>query len=128
MTIVLYGAIFSFLVCAGDTSPQSELTDDELYDCAKAEPGEYFPAAVTKRLVAGDNPIEVAGDNPIEVAGDNPIKVYREYRGMTQADLARRINISAVYLSQIETGNRGGSPKVISALAKALRVDIDDVI
>ena len=92
--------------------PESELTDEELYDRAKAEPGEYFPAAVTKRLVAGDN----------------PIKVYREYRGMTQADLARRVTISAMYLSQIETGNRGGSTKVMSALAKALRVDIDDVI
>ena len=90
----------------------SKLTDEELYDRAKAEPGEYFPAAVTKRLVAGDN----------------PIKVYREYRGITQADLARRVTISTMYLSQIETGNRGGSTKVISALAKALNVDVDDVI
>jgi DNA-binding XRE family transcriptional regulator len=91
---------------------ESELTDEELYDLTTAEPGEHFPVAVTKRLVAGDN----------------PIKVYREHRGMTQADLARNTNISAMYLSQIETGNRGGSTKVISAIAKALSVDIDDLI
>ena len=92
--------------------PESEMTDEELYDIAKAEPGEFFPADIAKRLVAGDH----------------PVKVYRQYRGMTQADLARSINISAMYLSQIETGNRGGSTKVISAIAKALSVDIEDLI
>ena len=96
----------------GSARDESELTDEEFYDLAKAEPGEYFPAAVTERLVAGNS----------------PIKVYREYRGMTQADLARNVNISAMYLSQIETGNRGGSTKVISAIAKALGVNIDDLI
>ena len=47
---------------------------------------------------------------------------------MTQADLAARAAISAMYLSQIETGKRGGSTKVIAALAKALDVDVGDLI
>ena len=92
--------------------PESELTDEELYDIAKADAGEFFPADVAKRLVAGDH----------------PIKVYRDYRGMTQADLAARADISPMYLSQIETGNRGGSTRVIAALAKALNVDAGDLI
>jgi len=93
-------------------SAEETMTDEELYDIAKAEAGEYFPADVTKRLVAGDS----------------PIKVYREYRALTQAALAEQSGISTMYLSQIETGNRGGSTKVISAIAKALSVDIDDLI
>ena len=47
---------------------------------------------------------------------------------MTQADLAARADISPMYLSQIETGNRGGSTRVIAALAKALNVDAGDLI
>ena len=92
--------------------PEPDLTDEELYDIAKAEAGEFFPADIAKRLVAGDH----------------PIKVYREYRGMTQADLATRADISPMYLSQIETGNRGGSTKVIAAIATALHVGIGDLI
>ena len=92
--------------------PRSEMTDEELYDIAKAEAGEFFPVDVVKRLVTGDH----------------PIKVYREYRGMTQTGLAKQANISPMYLSQIETGNRGGSTKVITAIAKALHVDVGDLI
>ena len=47
---------------------------------------------------------------------------------MTQADLATRADISPMYLSQIETGNRGGSTKVIAAIATALHVGIGDLI
>ena len=96
----------------GPTRDESELTDEELYDLAKAEPGEYFPAAVTKRLVAGDS----------------PIKIYREYRALTQAALAEQSGISTMYLSQIETGKRGGSTKVLAALAGVLKVDVDDLL
>ena len=59
--------------------------------------------------------------------GDSPLKVFREYRGLTQAALAELAGISRLYLSQIETGRRGGSVKTLRALAKALDVELDDV-
>ncbi|WP_119421590.1 type II toxin-antitoxin system prevent-host-death family antitoxin [Desertibaculum subflavum] len=55
----------------------------------------------------------------------NPVKVLREYRGLTQAALARQIGTSPVYLSQIERGARAAGRKLLGKLAAALRVDIE---
>ncbi len=86
--------------------------DVRSYDEALARNDEYFPIEVVDRLLAHEN----------------PIKVYREYRGLTQHRLAQTAGIGKSYLSQIESGKRGGSSKVLRAIAKALDVDLDDVV
>lgn len=55
----------------------------------------------------------------------NPIKVFREYRGMTQAELAGKAELSSMYLSQLERGERRPGRKALGKLAAALRVDVD---
>jgi DNA-binding XRE family transcriptional regulator len=60
--------------------------------------------------------------------GENPIKVWREYRGLTQQQLADAAGISKPYLSQIETGKRKGTTEILSAIVKVLDVSLDDVI
>ena len=60
--------------------------------------------------------------------GENPIKVLREYRELTQQQLADTAGISKPYLSQIETGKRMGTTEILSAIAKALDVSLDEVI
>lgn len=60
--------------------------------------------------------------------GANPIKVWREYRGMAQSELAGQSGISVPYLSQLETGKRKGSLRVMTAVARALNVALDDII
>lgn len=60
--------------------------------------------------------------------GENPLKVWREYRGLSQQQLAGMAGISASYLSQIETGKRAGSTEVLVAIAKALNVTLDDLV
>ena len=88
------------------------LSDDELYDRAKAEAGESFPFEVADRLLAGQN----------------PLRVYRSHRNMTQNQLAAAAGINAIYLSQIETGKRTGSAKTLAALAQALNITVDDLL
>ena len=88
------------------------LTDEELYDAAKSTADESFPIEVADRLLAGEN----------------AVKVYREYRGLTQAQLATAVALNPVYLSQIETGKRTGSAKTLAALAGALNVNVDDLL
>lgn len=88
------------------------LSDEALYDEAKAEGGEFFPAEVVDRLLAGEN----------------PIRVYRTYRRMTQKQLAEAAGINPVYLSQIETGKRAGSLKTLAAVAAALGVEPGDLV
>jgi len=60
--------------------------------------------------------------------GKNPIKVWREYRGLTQQQLADKVKISKPYLSQIETGKRTGTTEILSAIAKTLDVSLDEVV
>ncbi len=60
--------------------------------------------------------------------GANPMRVWREYRGLSQGDLAAEAGISASYLSQLESGKRTGTAEVLSAIAAALDVTIDDLI
>lgn len=90
---------------------EASLSDEELFDAARSEDEEAFPAAVLDDLLAGVN----------------PIKVYRKYRNLKQKELADLVNINPVYLSQIETGKRDGSIDVRRKIAAALRVDLDDM-
>lgn len=60
--------------------------------------------------------------------GANPLRVWREHRGLTQQQLADQAGISKPYLSQLEAGKRTGSATVLSALAQALNVLVDDFV
>lgn len=60
--------------------------------------------------------------------GGNPIKVWREFRELSQQQLAETVGISKPYLSQIETGKRHGTTEVITAIAKALNISMDELV
>jgi DNA-binding XRE family transcriptional regulator len=80
--------------------------EDALND---AEP---VPAAVVNRLAEGEN----------------PPRVWREHRGLALREVARRAEISAAMLCEIEAGKKEGSVRTLIALARALGVDTDDLI
>ena len=88
------------------------LADLAAYDAAKAEAGEGMPLAVFYRIVSGEN----------------PVKVIREWRGLAQAELARRADLHRVQLHDIETGKSRGSVDTLKAIAVALDVGMDDVV
>lgn len=56
------------------------------------------------------------------------IKKGRSKQGMTQAELARRVNVSQNTISQYEKGRRTPSVKTLYAISKALNIPIDMVI
>jgi DNA-binding XRE family transcriptional regulator len=60
--------------------------------------------------------------------GQTPIKVFREYRLLSQHELADKVGISVPYLSQIETQKRQGSIRVLTAIARALNVTLDMIL
>ncbi|MGC9397353.1 MAG: helix-turn-helix domain-containing protein [Anaerolineae bacterium] len=91
------------------------LQDIQDYDAAKqaiAEGEELIPSEVVCALVDGEN----------------PIRVWREYRRMTQAHLAKVAEISVPYLSQLESGKHKGSADVLLVIAKGLDLTLDDLI
>jgi DNA-binding XRE family transcriptional regulator len=60
--------------------------------------------------------------------GGNPIKIWREYRGLSQHEMAKNAGISVPYLSQLETNKRKGSLNVLSAIAKAMKVSLEAIV
>lgn len=58
------------------------------------------------------------------VAGENAIKVYREWRGLTQEALARKVDSAKAYISQIETGAKPGGRAILRKIAAALGVPV----
>ena len=60
--------------------------------------------------------------------GENPIRVWRDYRGLTQQQVADEAGISKPYLSQLESGQRKGSAEVLAAVSRALNVSLDDLV
>ena len=54
------------------------------------------------------------------------IKYYREQRGLTQEDLAKRLNISRQSISRYESGDRATNQDFLFELADIFEVNIDD--
>jgi len=52
--------------------------------------------------------------------GPNHLKAWREFRGMTQADLAARVGTNSNMVGYLENGERGLSAKWLRKLADAL--------
>src|SRR5215207_5283845 len=55
------------------------------------------------------------------------LKHWRLRRGLSQANLARRADLTVDYLSKVESGRRGCNPSIAQHLADLLRVDLLDL-
>ena len=87
-----------------------------------AEEGEDIAdaLAIEARVKAGEGtmPGEVLGLMLDE--GLSPLAAWRRYRGLSQAELARRAGLSQVWVGRIEAGGGYGTPKTRRKLAGAL--------
>ncbi|MFC3074112.1 helix-turn-helix domain-containing protein [Shinella pollutisoli] len=84
-------------------------------------------AEIMARIAAGEEtwPHELVVEL---LSTDSRIRTFRNYRKMTVSELADAAGISQPYLSEIEAGKKTGSVDVLKRIAKALRVDLDDLI
>jgi len=81
-----------------------------------------------RRLAAGEEELIPAEFIDRMIDGESPIRVWRDFRGLSGKDLAAAAGISATYLSEIETGKKEGSISAFKGIAKALRLDLDDLV
>ena len=56
------------------------------------------------------------------------IKTARKKVHMTQEELAEKVDISTVFVSQIENANRKASLETVYKISKALNITIDDLL
>ena len=74
---------------------------------------DLVPQGIAKRLVSGN---------------ERPLKIWREYRGLTQTDLAAQAGLSQAQIAQMESGKREGKVLVLRKLADVLEIDLDDLV
>ena len=88
------------------------LEDVVAYEKAKHDDDELVPSDVVKRLLSGEN----------------KIKVWREYRALSQLELAKLSGMELASIAQMEGGIRTGSVLVFKKIAEALQLDLDDLV
>lgn len=62
------------------------------------------------------------------LAAPTPLAYWRKRRGLTQAQLAKKLDLSQPYLAQIEAGKRVGDVTLFARLAAILRLRIEDLV
>ena len=83
---------------------------------------------VFARIAAGEEELVPLKVVQRILAGENHVRVWREYRGLKVGELAAAANLSHAYLSQIESGKRDGTVSTMQTLARALDVDMEDLL
>jgi len=86
--------------------------DIAIYDARKAEltsGGVVLPPALSAAILRGES----------------RLKAIRNWRDVTQLHLNLKTGISQSYLSELESGQRKGTPETIAKIAEALDVPLD---
>lgn len=113
-----------------DARPVDEVEDADLVVTTPAALEEMLEDAATAAAFHNTRGQESVPAEIVDrlLAGENPVKIWREYRGLSQRALASDAGLNFAYLSQIETGVRKGTVETMKKLARALSVDLDDLI
>jgi ribosome-binding protein aMBF1 (putative translation factor) len=73
---------------------------------------EYLPSEMANRILDGEN----------------ALRVWREYRGLSIAELAKQSGYGYSMISKIESGSRQGTMPLWKAMANALKVLPEDIM
>ncbi|MGH8589423.1 MAG: helix-turn-helix domain-containing protein, partial [Gammaproteobacteria bacterium] len=81
-----------------------------------------------RKLAVGEEELLPADIVDRLVEGENPMLVWREYRGLTQGQLAGATGVRQSYIAMLERGERQGSVTKLRAIARVLKVGVDDLL
>ncbi len=116
-------------------SASADFDAEDEADVAAAETAARYRAGEEMRIGALSENLEalIAIGIPHEVLrreldGVKPLRAWRDFRGLSQAQLSTQAGISRAYLAQIETGERTGTVEVMAKLARCLGCLIEDLI
>ena len=90
-----------------------DAADAETMQRTQACDEETFPSSFVERLL---------------LSGENPVRVWREYRGMSASELARRVSVSNAHIAAIESGASTGSAPTLRRIADALDTTMDTLV
>ena len=84
--------------------------------------------AIEAKIASGEEELVPAAVVDRLLADEAPLRVWREFRQLTQAALARASGVNRVQIVEIEAGRSTGSVHTLCKLAATLAVDMDDLI
>lgn len=88
-----------------------------------------FATAQIKKIKSGKTTlIPETVVKAIAVKGVHPVRAWREYRGLTADQLAKKAKLARTTVSQMETGKRKGTIAAYKAIAKVLGIGIESLI
>jgi len=85
---------------------EENAADVAIYDARKAEASPLLPAEVSMAMLRGDN----------------RLRALRQWRDLTQVHLAREIEVSQGFLSDLENGRRNMTASARGRIARVLSV------
>jgi DNA-binding XRE family transcriptional regulator len=83
-------------------------------------------AAIAMRNIAAGAPTFSETELNEFLAAPTPLAYFRKRAGLTQVELARRVDVTQPYLAQLESGVRTGPAAVVQKLARVLEVRMED--
>lgn len=86
------------------------------------------PSAKDKEWMKEKDRVKVDERMRIETRFGRHVQIYRKKRQLTQAELAALCNVHQNYISDIEAGKRNVTLRVLGIVAKALGVQVKDLV
>lgn len=95
----------------------------------QGKPYVLLPLHDYRELIGGKSDESLPDEilNLLAAKQEHPVKIIRNFRSLTQNDLAKQAGISRPYLTEIETGKKEGSLRAMKSIAQALGVSINDL-
>jgi DNA-binding XRE family transcriptional regulator len=112
---------------AGGADPGEDADDIAAVAAARAADAEFAARVAAERgaPVEPTVPLQVV---KAKLDGAHPLKAWREYRDITQTELASRSAVARDLIAQIETHKKRGSVMTLDRLARALSIPIEALI
>ena len=83
---------------------------------------------VLKQIASGAETVLSESDVDEFLKAKTPLAFWRMKRAMTQANLAKATGIAQGFLSEIESGQKPGTPATLKKIAEAINIKIDDLV
>ncbi|QRE73656.1 helix-turn-helix transcriptional regulator [Methylobacterium aquaticum] len=106
--------------------PEAEF--ERLRDLAEEAADARSLSSSLARLTAGEEELLSADDLASLRAAPTPLAFWRGKRGVSATDLARQAGVPAEHLGAVERGESIGDVQLYRRLARALGVEIEDLV
>ncbi len=83
---------------------------------------------IIEQIASGEETVLTEAELDEFLKAKTPLSFWRKKRRMTQADLAKAAGIAQGFISEIESGQKPGTPATLKKIAQALNIKIDDLV